>query len=70
MMTSLSRRQYKCPYYDYVTNDVTTQATVQVPLLMRTLDDDGDGHVSFEEFRVGLQDFLVDPENPGRNLIS
>ena len=32
---------------------------------MRTLDDDGDGHVSFEEFRVGLQDFLVDPDDPG-----
>jgi hypothetical protein len=32
---------------------------------MKTLDDDGDGHVSFEEFRVGLQDFLVDPDDPG-----
>ena len=44
---------------------------MQVPLLMKTLDDDGDGHVSFEEFRVGLQDFLIDPDDPGLlNFIS
>ena len=37
---------------------------------MRTLDEDGDGQVSFDEFRGGIQEFLLDPDDPGNHLVA
>ena len=44
---------------------IPLQASTQVPLLMSTLDEDGDGQVSFQEFQGGIKEFLMDPEDPG-----